>query len=162
MPRFLRPLSLFALLLFSIFSLGAFGTDEPDGDGKAKPFLLTNDERAAILDLFNATEETVSKEGVVELVYNFETEERTLSDDWIPPLTRKNRAVRWSRDWEGSAEGLAGGILIADSGQWFHSAVWQPEVEIEATYVSFCGGSRGDMVVAVYAWTKGLKRRVGS
>ena len=43
-----------------------------------------------------------------------------------------------------------------------HRGVWQPQVKMSADYYSFCGGSVGDMFCSVFAWTKGLRRRVGS
>lgn len=125
-------------------------------------FILTEAEQERILDLFQATEEKVSPDGTVELTYDFENEDRSLGDDWFPSPSERGAIVRWSRNYEGISEGVSGGIIISDSGQWFHEAVWQPDVRVEATYVSFLGGSRGDMVAAVFAWGKKLRQRVGS
>ena len=125
-------------------------------------FQLTEEEQERILDLFQASGETISKDGVLELIYDFESEERSLGDDWFPPPADRGQKVRWSRDWEGLCEGVSGGVIVADTGQWFHSAVWQPNVRMELTYVSFVGGRRGGMVAAVYAWSKKLRQRVGS
>jgi hypothetical protein len=136
-------------------------------DGSGKPeipaFQLNAAEQERILDLFQATEEKISADGTVELTYDFEREDRSLGDDWFPsPGSEISGKVRWRRDWEGHSRGVSGGVIIADEGQWFHAAVWQPDVRMELTYVSFLGGRRGDMVAAVFAWSKRLRQRVGS
>ena len=125
-------------------------------------FILTEAEQERILDLFQATREKISPDGTLELTYDFETEDRSLGDDWFPSPAVRSAQVRWSRNHEGFSEGVSGGVIISDSGQWFHDAVWQPDVRVDATYVSFLGGSRGDMVSAVFAWGKSLRQRVGS
>ena len=53
------------------------------------------------------------------------------------------------------------GILIADTGQWFHKAQFRPNVRMDVEFLSFCGGARKDLVCATYAWSK-MKKRVGS
>ncbi len=125
-------------------------------------FTLTEAEQERVLDLFQATTEKISPDGTLELTYDFEEEDRSLGDDWFPSPAVRSATVRWSRYHEGISEGVSGGIIISDSGQWFHDAVWQPDVRVDATYVSFLGGSRGDMVSAVFAWGKKLRQRVGS
>jgi len=135
---------------------------DPAPETAVSSFQLTEEEQERVLDLFQATDEKISKDGVLELVYNFESEHQSLGDDWFPPPGNRGQKVRWSRDWEGNCEGVNGGVIVSDSGQWFHSGVWQPDVRMELTYVSFLGGRRGDMVAAVFAWSKKLRQRVGS
>jgi len=135
---------------------------DPPTETAVPSFQLTEAEQERILDLFQATGEKITPDGVLELVYNFESEQQSLGDDWFPPPALRGQRVRWSRDWEGNCEGVSGGVIISDTGQWFHSAVWQPDVRMELTYVSFLGGRRGDMVAAVFAWSKKLRQRVGS
>ncbi|MEC9477526.1 MAG: hypothetical protein VX764_10850 [Planctomycetota bacterium] len=125
-------------------------------------FQLTEEEQERVLDLFQATDEIITSDGHLQLTYDFESEEKSLGDDFFPLPADRGQKVRWSRDWEGLCEGVSGGIIIADTGQWFHRAVWQPDVQMELTYVSFVGGRRGGMVAAVYAWSKKLRQRVGS
>ena len=133
------------------------------GQPQQSTFLLNEAEQERILDLFEATDEQISADGTVQLVYDFESEERSLAADWFPtPQESLAGKIRWSRDWEGRCRGATGGILIADEGQWFHSAVWQPDVRMELTYISFVGGRSGDLVAAVFAWSKKLRKRIGS
>ena len=140
--------------------------DIPAGGKKEVRFVLLDEERSGILDLFQATGETISPNGTLELIYNFASKNEQLGEDWAPiptnPFGRIGQSVRWTRGGEGAMVGVSGGIYIADKGQWFHRAVWKPQVKVESTYYSFCGGSAGDMFAATYAWTKGLRRRVGS
>lgn len=135
---------------------------DPAKETTPSAFQLTDKEQERILDLFQATDEIISKDGVLELTYDFESEQKSLGDDFFPLPADRGQKVRWSRDWEGLCEGVSGGVIISDTGQWFHSAVWQPDVEMQLTYVSFVGGRRGGMVAAVYAWSKKLRQRVGS
>ncbi|MGE4618689.1 MAG: hypothetical protein AAEJ04_02655 [Planctomycetota bacterium] len=140
--------------------------EKPDDAEEPKPFVLEETERSRILDLFQATSEKISPEGILELTYNFSSDEEVLGEDWMPIPTnqygRIGQPVRWLRGSEGGTVGVSKGIFFADKGQWFHRAVWQPHVKLETTYHSFCGGSNGDMFAAVFGWTKGLRRRVGS
>ena len=154
------------LLLLSMVLVGAASADDPADDAKAEPFVLQSDERSRILDLFQATDESISPDGVLNLTYNFSSKNESLGEDWMPIPTnqygRIGQPVRWLRGSEGGAVGVSAGIFFAAQGQWFHRAVWQPHVKLETTYHSFCGGSNGDMFAAVFGWTKGLRRRVGS
>jgi hypothetical protein len=140
--------------------------DTPAGGKKEVQFVLLEEERSRILDLFQATGEKISPNGTLELIYDFTSKNEILGEDWSPiptnPFGRIGQPVRWTRGGEGGVVGVAGGIYMADKGQWFHRAVWKPQVKVESTFYSFCGGSVGDMVAATYGWTKGLRRRVGS
>jgi hypothetical protein len=154
------------LLLLAIPLAAATPVDDPADDAKPAPFVLQSEERSRILDLFQATSESISPQGVLKLTYNFSANNEVLGEDWMPIPTnqygRIGQPVRWIRGGESGVVGLTGGIFFADKGQWFHRAVWQPQVKLETTYYSFCGGSNGDLFAAVYGWTKGLRRRVGS
>lgn len=155
--------SLMKVTLVMLCAMSASAMAGPIDKTTSTPFQLTEEEQERVLDLFQATDEKVSKDGVVELTYKFESEENSLGDDWFPPPGERGEKVRWSRDWEGLfCDGVSGGVIISDTGQWLHSAVWQPDVQMELTYVSFLGGRRGDMIAAVYAWSKKLRQRVGS
>jgi len=154
------------LLLLAIPLVAATPVDDPADDAKPAPFVLQSGERNAILDLFQATSESISPQGVLKLTYNFSSNNEVLGEDWMPIPTnqygRIGQPVRWTRGSESGVVGVTGGIFFADKGQWFHRAVWQPQVKLDTTYYSFCGGSNGDLFAAVYGWTKGLRRRVGS
>ncbi len=157
-------ISLLVILLMSRVPLSA---DDPlDLPAPKGPFVLLAEERSRILELFQATSESISPQGTLELIYNFASKDERLGEDWSPIPTgqygRIGQPVRWIRGAEGGVVGVLGGIYFADKGQWIHSAVWQQEVKMDATYYSFCGGSVGDLFAAVYGWTKGLRRRVGS
>lgn len=167
MTPIFRWLTLLGLLVVLLTPLAAdTPTDKPVDDAKPEPFVLQSEERSRILDLFQATDESISPDGVLKLTYNFSSKNESLGEDWMPIPTnqygRIGQPVRWIRGGEGGAVGVSAGIFFADKGQWFHRALWQPQVKLETTYHSFCGGSNGDMFAAVYGWTKGLRRRVGS
>ena len=155
------------LVLALLMPRGPLSADEPlDIPAPKGPFVLLAEERSRILDMFQATSKSISPQGTLELIYNFASKDEGLGEDWSPIPTgqygRIGQPVRWTRGAEGGVVGVSGGIYFADKGQWIHSAVWQQEVKMDATYYSFCGGSVGDMFAAVYGWTKGLRRRVGS
>jgi hypothetical protein len=157
-------ISLLVLLMMPRVPLSA---DDPlDLPAPKGPFVLLAAERSRILELFQATSKSISPQGTLQLMYNFASKDEGLGEDWSPIPTgqygRIGQPVRWIRGAEGGVVGVPGGIYFADKGQWIHSAVWQQEVKMDATYYSFCGGSVGDMFAAVYGWTKGLRRRVGS
>ncbi len=158
----LFPLSISALEM----SCAAMLDDPLDAPPKPAPFKLNEEERSRILDLFQASNEAITPHGELTLTYDFASKEETLGEDWAPiptnPFGKIGKAVRWTRGGEAGVVGVKGGIYLADKGQWFHRGVWQPQVKMSADYYSFCGGSVGDMFCSVFAWTKGLRRRVGS
>jgi len=121
--------------------------DTPAGGKKEVQFVLLEEERSRILDLFQATGEKISPNGTLELIYDFTSKNEILGEDWSPiptnPFGRIGQPVRWTRGGEGGVVGVAGGIYMADKGQWFHRAVWKPQVKVESTFYSFCGGSVG-------------------
>ncbi|MEC9476279.1 MAG: hypothetical protein VX764_04500 [Planctomycetota bacterium] len=162
--RWLTPLGLLVVLLTPLAA--DTPTDKSVDDAAPAPFVLQQEERSRILDLFQASSEAISPDGVLQLTYDFTSNDEVLGEDWIPiptnPYGRIGQPVRWIRGSEGGVVGVSRGIFFADKGQWFHRALWRPQVKLETTYYSFCGGSNGDMFAAVYGWTKGLRRRVGS
>ena len=131
-----------------------------------KPFELTEEERNQLLDFFNASTEKVSAAGVLELSYDFTKDDESLGDDWLPMPTsvfgKVGQSVRWSRAREASRVGFGNAIYFADKGQWFHTAVFEPDVRVEMEARSLVGGQRKDFFCAVFAWSKKLTRRVGS
>ncbi len=157
---------LFALLPLLLLALvvvpsGAQSDDEDEVVEKSSEFLLNSDEIYLILGLFEATSEKLDATGRIELVYDFEQNDKNLSEDWVPKMNAKNPALRWAKGDDGAAEGLRGGILIADTGQWFHKAVLAQDVKFDVHFMSFCGGANKDLVAATYAWSK-LSKRIGS
>ena len=131
-----------------------------------KPFELTKEEREQVLDLFNASTEELSAAGVLQISYDFTKDDEALGDDWIPAPTsvfgKVGQSVRWSRAAEASRAGFGNAIYFADKGQWFHQAVFEPNVRLEMEARSLVGGQRRDFFCAVFAWSKKLSRRVGS
>jgi hypothetical protein len=138
------------------------GGDEKEDAPPASPesFLLTGEEITAVLELFHASSEELEADGRIQLIYDFERRTKDLAEDWLPALDEKKPEIRWAKGHDGAAEGV-GGILLADTGQWFHEAVFLPDVELDIEFMSFCGGARGDLVCATYAWSQ-MKKRIGS
>ncbi len=156
--------STFLCALFCFFSASLPGQE---GDKTAvKPFELTSEEREQVLDLFNASSESLSPTGVLELSYDFTKDDESLGDDWMPVPTgvygKVGQPVRWSRTREASRAGFGNAVYFADKGQWFHQAVFEPDVRFEMEARSLVGGQRKDFFCAVFAWSKKLTRRVGS
>ncbi|OUU19877.1 MAG: hypothetical protein CBC13_11845 [Planctomycetia bacterium TMED53] len=156
--------------LLSLHSPNLFGQEDgkqkEDDKTAVKPFELTADEREQILDLFNASTEKVSPAGVLEVSYDFTKDDEALGDDWLPVPTsvfgKVGQSVRWSRAREASRAGFGNAIYFADKGQWFHQAVFEPDVRLDMEARSLVGGQRKDFFCAVFAWSKKLSRRVGS
>ena len=147
-----------------------FPADLPAQDGNektaVKPFELTKEEQQQVLDLFGASTEKLSATGVLEVSYDFTKDDESLGDDWLPVPTsvfgKVGQSVRWSRAAEASRAGFGNAIYFADKGQWFHSAVFEPDVRLDMEARSLVGGQRRDFFCAVFAWGKKLTRRVGS
>lgn len=126
----------------------------------AAKFLLTEEEQDKVRALFHASGTQIDAEGRIHLNYRFSDEVPETADDWIPKITRENPTVRFTKGWEGTQNGTDG-ILIADAGQWFIDAEFAPDVAMDVTFESNCGGTKGDMIAATFAWSK-MKSRVGS
>ncbi|MEE8141983.1 MAG: hypothetical protein V3T77_02680, partial [Planctomycetota bacterium] len=140
-----RPL---VLLSLSIFMAGAAQEPPPKEELKR----LSDTERAEILNHFHATKQSLTEEGELTLLYDFQMKDYNISDDWLPAMG-KSKSVRWSKGYEGSAEGVDG-IIIADQGQWFHKALWDKNVTIDIGYVSITAGSNA-LVATVYSYLRG-------
>ncbi|OUW42261.1 hypothetical protein CBD41_09290 [bacterium TMED181] len=156
--------SVWLCTLLCLLSPNLFGQE---GEKTAvKPFELTAEEQSQILDLFNASSEKVSPAGVLEVSYDFTKDDESLGDDWMPVPSsvfgKVGQSVRWSRAGEASRVGFGNAIYFADKGQWFHQAVFEPDVRLEMEARSLVGGQRKDFFCAVFAWGKKLSRRVGS
>ena len=160
---------IFRILLSLLFSIQVisptllFGQDDKT---EVKKFLLTSEEQESVLDLFHTTTEKISPEGVLEVSYDFTKDDESLGDDWAPVPTsvfgNVGKTVRWSRAAEASRVGFGDAIYFADKGQWFHRAVFEPNVSMDIHARSLVGGQRKDFFCAVFGWSKNLSRRVGS
>ena len=124
--------------------------------------VLTAEEQAQVLALFQTDRKSIDASGELTLNYNLERGSIDLALDFNPPLSRRNPAVRWARGYEGSAEGISGGIIIADRGEWFHKARWAENVRFQVEFMTFSGTRKKDLVAAVYGWSKGLRKRFGT
>jgi len=145
-------------LLLTLYGGGDGATTTTTVEG----ITLSEEEQAAVLALFHTDRKSIDASGELTLDYPLEWGSYDLALDFDPPLSRKNPAVRWARGYEGRAEGIAGGILIADAGEWFHKAIWAEDVRFQVEFMTFSGTRKKDLVAAVYGWSKGLRRRFGT
>ena len=130
-----------------------------------KPWSLSEEQQKQILELFSANEEQITAAGVVTLEYHFDEEDPQNTDNFFPPVSSAPKArVKWPDHHWGYGRSYHDGVVIVDSGEWFHQAVWEPAVCMDVDFVSYTTGnaSRKDLVAATYAWSKKNRRRVGS
>ncbi|OUU19876.1 MAG: hypothetical protein CBC13_11840 [Planctomycetia bacterium TMED53] len=136
-----------------------------NSDKEPVPWNLNKDQKEQLLELFLADEESVTPEGVVTLIYKFDSDEPEKADNFFPPVSfAPNAKIKWADHRWGYSRLYHEGVVIADKGEWFHEAVWEPSVIMDVDFVSFTTGnpSRKDLVAATYAWSKKNRRRVGS
>lgn len=134
-------------------------------DKEQIPWNLNKEQQAQILDLFSAERESIDPDGTVTLVYHFDSDEPETADNFFPPVSfAPNAKVKWADSRWGYSLRYHDGVVIADKGEWFHTAVWQPDVRMDVDFISFTTGnaSRKDLVAATFAWSKKNRRRVGS
>ena len=134
-------------------------------DKEVVPWNLSKEQKAQVLDLFLADKESISSDGQVNLVYRFDSDEPEKADNFFPPVSfAPNAPIKWADSRWGYSHRYHDGVVIAGRGEWFHTAVWEPNVRMDVDFVSFTTGnaSRRDLVAATYAWSKKNRRRVGS
>lgn len=134
-------------------------------NGEKAPWNLNKTQKAQILDLFTAKEKSVTADGVVTLVYSFDSDRPETATNFFPDVSfAPNSRVKWADHRWGYSRHFHDGVVIADKGEWFHTAVWEPDVRMDVDFVSFTTGnaSRKDLVAATFAWSKKNRRRVGS
>ncbi|MAJ29459.1 hypothetical protein CBD41_09295 [bacterium TMED181] len=146
-----------------ILAIGISTTATPVEEKKS--WSLSDQQQKQILELFAANEESITSAGVVTLEYHFEEDDPQNTDNFFPPVSSApNARLKWPDHHWGYGRSYHNGVVIADSGEWFHQAVWEPAVRMDVDFVSYTTGnaSRKDLVAATYAWSKKNRRRVGS
>jgi hypothetical protein len=149
--------------LLSVFVTSGAPPENPVQDAIAMN--LNKEQQEKILELFEASEEAITPDGVLTLIYEFDDEEPEAADDWFPPVqSGVSASLRWANDGRTYSRYFNNGIVLSKSGEWFHTAKWQPQVRMDVEFVSFTTGnsSRKDLVASVFAWSRKNSRRVGS
>ena len=111
--------------------------------------------------LFHATSSEVLEEGRVRLVYNFESKDGSLLQDWSPDIESTKRRIRWSQGMEGTFDTVEDGLVIADRGVFLHKGTWSPDVKVQVDYLSMANGAEKDLLATIYSYDRN-KRIVGS
>ncbi len=151
------------LAMTLVLTVGISGAASAEED--QAPWVLNKEQQKQILELFSANEKSITPAGIVTLEYVFDEDKPEPADNFFPPVSSAQSArIKWANHHWGYGYNFVDGVVIADKGEWFHEAVWEPDVRMDVEFVSFTTGnpSRKDLVAATYAWSKKNRRRVGS
>ncbi len=121
---------------------------------------LSDDEKARVLDMLEATTASFEDDGTLEVTYQFEQVTESLANDWAPSFSKSKGRCRFTQGYEGSAEGTSG-VLISQRGSWTHEVRWLGQVEMIVELMPMSTCRKQDAVVAVYRDKKG-RHIVGS
>jgi len=102
-----------------------------------------------ILGLFSANRKTFEKDRI-HLEYEFESQNEDLVLDWLPALKNSRNRIRWLRGIEGTMTSVEHGICVSNSGEWYHKAVFLPDIEVKVELMSNAAYRAGSLLGPVF------------
>jgi hypothetical protein len=153
------PLALVALAFAPHGFLGGAQAQAPDPKVPKETKELTEREKR-IAEIFHAAQVTFDKDRIT-IVYDFESMDPNLAEDWQPKITPNNQRIRWARGMEGTMTTIEHGVILGDAGEWLHKAIFSSNVEVEADILPLSQNKRGNIMAAAFYNDK-KKRAIGT
>ena len=133
-------------------------TDPKPGDEGKPPEVLEREKR--ISGLFKASVVSFEKDRII-LVYNFESKDQDLPEDWLPDLNPKNMRIRWARGIEGTITTVEDGMILGDFGEWYHKASFLGDIDVEVDLLPVSQYKQGNIMGPVF-YNEKRKRAIGT
>jgi hypothetical protein len=135
------------------------GEPPPDPEEENKPPEVKARQKR-IAELFKTPQVKFEKDKIV-LVYNFESKNQELPEDWLPAITPNNQRIRWARGLEGTYTSVEDGVIIGDFGEWIHTASFVGDIEMEVDLLPISPYKPGNIVAPVF-YNEKKKRAIGA